>query len=147
MGKINKWKIILSAALFAIIGQIIHSIGAFLSMGYYTMPDYLAVWSKLMMPTAGPPPLSFTLYSLLFGFIGGLLFAIVYALLKFSVPGRTIVKKGLIYGFLVFLVGGIPGYLALILLINLPFLLILLWAIESLVINLLGGMVVAALNK
>ena len=49
------------------------------------------------------------------------------------------------YGFLVFLVGAIPGYLATYLLINLPPRLIALWAVESLIIYSLGGMVVAKL--
>jgi hypothetical protein len=49
------------------------------------------------------------------------------------------------YGFLVFLVGAIPGYFALYLLINLPTVLIALWAVESLILCLIGGMVVAKL--
>jgi hypothetical protein len=83
----------------------------------------------------------------LFGLLGGILFALVYTVIKGGIPAKSIAKKGLLYGFLVFLVGGVPGYLALILLVNLPFALIIIWAAETLVINLLGGMIAAWLNK
>lgn len=141
--KINAWRVFWAGILFGIIAQIIHSIGAFLSMSYYTMPAYFSVWSKIMMPGPGAPPASFYLYSLLFSIIGGILVALVYGVVKNSVPGKTIAGKGLNYGVLVFLIGGIPGYLTLLLLINLPAALVLYWAVESLVVDLFGSIVLA----
>lgn len=145
--KISLWRVFASGVLFAVIAQVVHTVCSFLGMSFYTNPDYFAVWSKIMMPTAGPPPASFYAYSILFGLLGGILFALVYAVLKGGIPVRSIAKRGLLYGFLIFLVGGIPGYLSLILLINLPFALVVLWALETLIIDLLGGIIVAWLNQ
>lgn len=140
--KLNAWRIFWAGVLFGVLAQIVHTVGAYLTMGYYTMPQYLDVWSKIMMPAAGPPPASFMVYSLLFSIIGGILVAIVYAVVKVSVPGNTIAKRGLNYGLLIFLIGGIPGYLSMLLLINLPASLVLYWAFETLVVDLVGGMIV-----
>jgi len=145
--KISLWRVLASGVLFAIVAQVLHTVCAFLAMSFYTNPDYFSVWSKIMMPAAGPPPASFYAYSILFGLLSGILFALVYTVIKEGIPVKSIAKKGLFYGFLVFLVGGVPGYLALILLVNLPFALIIIWAAETLVINLLGGMIAAWLNK
>lgn len=147
MANLSAWRVFWAGILFAVLAQVVHSAGAFLTMGYYTMPQYLQVWSKIMMPSAGPPPASFYVYSLVFGIVSGVLFALVYGIVRSSVPGNTSAKKGITYGLLVFLVGGIPGYLALLLLVNLPSVLILYWAFESLVIYIIGGALVARIVK
>lgn len=140
------WRIFLAALLMAVVGQVIHMLSAGLGMGYYSDPEYVGVWSPLMMPIPEEgPPAYFFYYSLLFGFISAGLFAVVYSVLQRAVPGRGRAAKGLAYGLLVFLVAGIPGMLSLYLLINLPVGLIGLWAVETLVVYLLGGMIVAGL--
>ena len=140
-------RILATAIVLTVIVYIFHSIFAFVGMKYYLMEEYFPVWSKLTMPTAGPPPMSFTFYSLGFGFVGWVLFTGGYLLVRKSIPGKTLIKKGLAYGLFIFLVGAIPGYLAMILLINLPLTLVVLWMFESLVINLVSGIVVAKMNK
>jgi hypothetical protein len=145
--KISTGRIIIAGIIFAVIAQIIHTIGAYASIKYYTMPEYFPVWSKLMMPTAGPPPTSFMLYSLLFSFIGGFLIALVYSVIKEGIPANTVNKKGLVYGLLLFLAAGIPSALGMYLLINLPIALIIGWTIESLIVYLIGGIVIARINK
>jgi len=147
MARLNAFRIFWAGVLFAVLAQIVHTIGAYLSMSYYTMPQYFPVWSKIMMPTAGPPPTSFMLYSLLFGLISGILIALVYGVVKNSVPGNTAAKKGLNYGLLLFLVAGIPGYLSMLLLINLPAMLLLFWAFEMLIVDLIGCMIVARIMR
>lgn len=144
---INTSRVFISGILFAVIGQIVHTLGAFAGMKYYLIPDYFPVWSKVMMPAAGPPPASFYAYSILFGLIVGMLFALVYSVIRNSVPGLTTAKKGIVYGLLVFLIAGFPTSLSLYLLINLPTALIVMWAAEGLIVNLLGGIVIAWLNK
>ena len=144
---IKTWKIIVAAIVFMIISQVIHTIESFITMSYYTDQTYFPVWSKIMMPTAGPPPIEFYYYSLTFAFITGLLFTGVYTVVAKGVLGKTLVKKGLIYGLLIWLVGGIPGYLAMVLLINLPVDLIAYWAVTGLIINLLGGVAIAKIAK
>ena len=143
---INYWRVLLVAVIYAIISQIVHSVSSMLTMSYYMIEEYWPVWSKIMMPTAGPPPMSFFLYSLLFAFIAGLLFAYVYNMIKKSMPGKT-VCKGLHYGILVFLIAGIPSTLGYILLINLPIALLLYWALEMLIIYLVMRIITAKLIK
>lgn len=144
--KINSKRIIITGVLFAILSQVVHIIEAFLTMNYYTNPAYFALWSKLMTPTAGAPGIEFYAYSLCFGVITGMLLAYVYQIIKGSVPGKTISKKGLSYGMMIFAVAGIPNTLALYLLFAIPSALLLYWAIFGLIIYLLSGMLIAKLN-
>jgi uncharacterized membrane protein YeaQ/YmgE (transglycosylase-associated protein family) len=145
--KISTGRIIIAGIIFAVIAEIIHSIGAYASMKYYTMPEYFPVWSKIMMPSAGPPPTSFMIYGLVFSFITGFLLAMVYSVIKEGIPAKALNKKGLIFGLLLFLIAGIPGALSMYLLINLPIALIIGWTIEDLIVYLVGGIVIARINK
>ncbi len=147
MKKISFGRVLGAGIVFAIISMIIHSLDGIIGMKYYLMEEYFPVWSKLMMPAAGPPPASFMVYSLLFALITGILLAIVYNVVKSSLKVKGLAKKGLMYGFLVFLVGSIPGLLMTYLVINLPVALTWLWVLESLIIDLLGGMAIAGINK
>lgn len=140
-------RIILAAIAFMIIAQVIHNIEAMLTMNYYTDPTYATVWSKIMMPTAGAPPMEFYYISWTFSFITGLFFAGVYNVITKGIPGNTVAKKGLIYGLLVWLVGGLSGNLAMVLLINLPVELIGYWIVTGLIINLLAGVAIAKIVK
>ena len=47
------------------------------------------------------------------------------------------------YGLLMFLVGGVPGFLMLILLINLPLGIVFWWMGTGLIISLLNGLIVS----
>jgi hypothetical protein len=87
------------------------------------------------------------LVSLAFSFISGLLFALVYALVKGSVPGKGWKNKGLMFGFLIFLIAGIPSMMSLYLLINLPPGLLLSWMLQSSLTYLLVGLATARLVK
>jgi hypothetical protein len=145
--KISFWRIFGAGILYAIVAQVINTLGAFLSMGYYLMEEYFPVWSKVMMPAAGPPPSSFYVYSIGFGVLMGMLFALVYSVIKSGVPGKTAVKKGLVYGLLVFLVAGIPLYLTLYLLIYLPAGLLWIWAVSSLIAYLVSGVITAKICR
>jgi hypothetical protein len=141
------WKIILAAIVFMIISQVIHTIESMATMDYYTDQTYFSVWSKIMMPNEGPPPAEFYYYSLIFAFVGGLIFTGVYTVVEKGIPGNTVVKKGIYYGLLVWLLAGITGSLAMVLLINLPIDLIVYWTVTSLIINLLAGVAIARIVK
>jgi hypothetical protein len=82
-----------------------------------------------------------------FSFITGLFFAGVYNVVTKCVPGKTLAKKGLMYGLLIWLVSGLPGNLAMVLLINLPVDLIAYWTVTGLIINLLAGVAIAKIVK
>ncbi len=145
-------KILLVGILFAIISQIIHTIESFATMSFYTDPKYFTVWSTIMMSVQGPPPAEFYVYSIVFGIIAGIIYASVYEIVKKSLPVGTILKQGffngttfkhgLYFGFLLFLLG-IPMSLTIYLLINLPTMLLVYWSISGLIVDLIGGVVIA----
>jgi len=145
--KINLPMLIAVAVLYAIVGEMIMTLGAMADMNYYLDANYFPVWSKIMMPAAGPPPATFMYTGIVFQLVTGFLFALVYNVIKGAVPGKGWKNNGLMYGFLVFLVAGIPTTLMLILLINLPLGLLLSWMLQSLVVYLLMGLVTAKIVK
>ena len=160
--KISWPRILAVAILYAIVGEIVMTLGAFLDMSYYFDPAYFGVWSKIMMPAAGPPPLEFYYFGIAFQLVAGFLFAFVYSVVKRSVnlgvhstlnlrAGKEWHKgwynMGLMYGFLIFLVAGIPTTMTLYLLINLPVGLLLSWMLQNLVVYLIMGLVAAKLVK
>jgi len=135
-------QLILAGILYAVIAQVVYTVCAFVGMSYYLDENYFCVWSKLMMPGSGPPPFSFTVYSIVFSLVSGMLFAVVYLAVRDGLPGGGL-KRGLNYGLLIFLVAGIPTSLMLVLLINLPLALIILWGVESLIIYPVAGVATA----
>ncbi len=135
----------MAAAAFLIIAIVVHSAGTFATMDYYADPAYMHVWSDVMMPEGGAPGADFYYHSIAFSFVTGLLFMVVYSHVKPAIHGETDVKRGIHYGFFVFLLAGIPGALSTYLLIRLPVMLIAVWTMENLVIYLLGGIVAAKL--
>jgi len=140
-------RVLLAAVLLMIVSQVVHTVGAFSAMGYYQDPEYVSVWSKLMMPEPGPPPPEFMWTSLAFAFITGLLFALVYNAVRGGVSGESPAMKGLMFGWLVFVVAGIPAALAMYLTINVPPGLILMWTGQALLIYLVGGLITGAVVR
>ena len=142
------WKrIIIAAIVFAIIAQVLHTVESMLTMDFYMDPEYFGVWSKLLMPTAGPPPAEFFYASVISSLIIALIYAVFYDVVRGSLPGKTFIKKGLQYGIILFMIVQIPGLLGMYLLVNLPTLLLVYWGISSLVISLIGGIVFAKIIK
>ena len=135
-----------SAVFFAIISQLLHTLGAVFTMDFYLDEKYFSVWGRLMMPSIGPPPTSFMLYGLIFAFITGILFTIGYIIFKDAIKIKNPYKRGAAFGFVVFLIAAIPWALSLILLINLPISLIISWTIEALLIDVLAGILIGKLN-
>jgi len=138
---------IISAIVYVIIAQVVHTVGAVATIDLYLDPMYFQVWSKIMMPGTGTPPMSFMYMSLLFGFIGGLIFALFYGFTKSLLPGKESLAKGLYYGTMIFLLAGIPMSLTLTLLINVPTVLIFTWATEALLIYWIAGVTTARIMK
>ncbi|MCX6769364.1 MAG: hypothetical protein NT051_01645 [Candidatus Micrarchaeota archaeon] len=140
-------RFILASIAYAAIAQIIHTLGAFLSMSYYTDPSYFPVWSSLMMPAPGPPGAEFYLFSIIFGLILGAIFTYAYQYIR---PALTVAKRkfrkpthiGLRFGLLLFLICSIPALLSNYLLLSLPLGLLLSWQAEGLAIFLLFGLAV-----
>ena len=99
-----------------------------------------------MMSTAGPPGVEFYVASFVFTLVAGLIFAGAYSRIKASIRDKGI-RKGLRFGFGIFLISVIPGMFSLYLLINLPTMLIVSWTVSGLVTSLLGGIVIERLVR
>ena len=142
-----KWtKIIFGAAGFVVVSQIVNLLLAAVTMNYYSDPNYFAVWSKVMMPAAGPPPEAFFAYSLIFSLITGTILSYFYVRTHRLISG-TATQKGAKYGFALFLIAGLPFFLTDYLLVNLPFGLLLGWLLgDGLIGYVLGGIAIARLN-
>lgn len=97
------------------------------------------IWKPMDSP-------SFLLYIFILNLFAGFLFASIYSIFYNGIPGEGM-GKGVIYGILIFLVGTLPGILALYLMMNLAPLLIGLWLIESFVSFILMGLVTALICK
>jgi hypothetical protein len=86
ISRIHWGKVFLIALLYTIIATVIRQAEIIWTMKYYTMPQYFGVWSKLMMPTAGPPPFEFMVTSMILTFASGMSIAIIYYYLREYLP-------------------------------------------------------------
>lgn len=137
-------RIIIAAVAYMIVGYVMHTLSAIATMNYYLDPNYFSVWSKIMMPQAGPPPIEFTYYSLAFTFIVGIIYSYIYSRISSFFKTKNTVRKGVKYGLALFLIAGIPAFLSLYLLINLPVGLLIAWLmVDNLLTYLIGGIVIA----
>lgn len=82
-------KILLTSVIFTVISFVLHQVEALLTMKYYLMPQYFGVWSKIMMPSNGPPPASFMITSLIFTFVTGISITLIYYYLRDHLPKET----------------------------------------------------------
>ena len=80
--KISWKKVLYSAVIITVISFVVRQLEVVVTMKYYTDPAFFGVWSKLMMPTAGPPPATFMITSFIFTFITGLSLGLIYYYLK-----------------------------------------------------------------
>ncbi len=138
---------IIAAILFMIIAQVIHTLGSYATMSFYTNPEYFHLWSEIMMPNMGPPGIEFFVLSIIFNFITALIFTIFYVIIKNSVHGKFSFMKGINYGIMLFFITAIPTFLSMSLLLSLPIILNISWMIEALIIDIFGGIVIAKFNK
>lgn len=132
-------KILTVTLIYTVFTTIIHQVEAILSMKYYQMPQYFGVWSKLMMPKAGPPPPEFFITSTIFTFYSGISLALVYYYIRAFLP-KLFWKRVFIFADLMvatsFIFFIIPSYL----LFNLPPQLLLNWFISGFIILLLTSL-------
>jgi hypothetical protein len=141
------WKrVTLATLIFGVISFVIRQIEAILTMKYYFMPQYFGVWSKLMMPVAGPPPASFMITSFIFTLITGVSVSLIYYYLKDHLPKET--HKRIFY-FADLMIGTsfvfftLPTYL----MFNVPVGLLVSWFISSFIILTLGSWVMVKIIK
>jgi hypothetical protein len=139
-------KILLVGVIFTVISFIIRQIEAILTLKYYMMPQYFGVWSKLMMPTAGPPPASFMITSLIFTFVTGVSIALIYYYLRNHLPPVGFKRAFYFADILVgtsFVFFTLPTYL----MFNVPVGLLVWWFITTFVILTAGSWVIVKIVK
>jgi len=133
------------AVLLMIIGTVVWMAESGLSMSYYQDPAYAAVWSKIMMPVAGPPPMQFFAVSMLFGLISALIMVWAYHVVAPVLGSQNWVRKGVFFGIFLFLLVQAPGMLTMMLMINLPAALLFSWLVTGFVVSMVDGLVLAKL--
>jgi hypothetical protein len=134
-----KWgKIVLSGLIYTVFTTIIRQIEIAATMKYYLMSQYFGIWSKFMMPSAGPPPASFIIMSTVFTFASGLSLGLIYCYLREFLPKsfwhRVTFFADLMIG-TSFIFFTLPCYL----LLNLPVQLLLSWFISGFIILVLAS--------
>jgi hypothetical protein len=142
-----KWnKILLSGSIFAVISFVIHQIEAFLTMKYYLMPQYFGLWSKLMMPSAGPPPASFMITSFIFTLITGVSLALIYYYLKDHLPEQKN-KRIFYFADLMIATSFIFSTLPMYLMLNVPLGLLISWFFSNAIILTIGSWLLVKIIK
>lgn len=129
-----RWtKILLVGLIYTVFTTVIRQVEAILTMKYYLMPQYFGVWSKLMMPKAGPPPPEFVIMSLIFTFYSGIALTLIYYYIKNLLP-KLFWKRIFFFADLMiaasFIFFTLPSYL----MFNLPARLLISWFISGFVI-------------
>jgi hypothetical protein len=139
-------KVLLSGLLFSVLSFVVRQIEALLTLKYYMAPQYFGLWSKVMMPAAGPPPPTFMITSLVFTFVTGISITLIYYYLKDHLPKE--VKKRIFY-FADLMIGTsftfftLPVYL----MFNVPVMLLVSWFISSFLILTLTSWVLVKVVK
>lgn len=126
MKKLHWKKVFIAGLWYVLISTVLHQAEAFMDMRYYTDPAYFGVWSKLMMPVAGPPPAGFFIVSLLFSLATGCTLAAVY---EFMSPlfGKGFWQKVIGYTDIMVGLSIVFGYFPMYLLFNVPVVLLAWW--------------------
>ncbi|MCD4826115.1 MAG: hypothetical protein K8S55_16105 [Phycisphaerae bacterium] len=72
-----------------------------------------------------------------------ILLAIVYSQISKSLPGRSVVVKGLWFGVIVWLVGALPGIYSMLLYTTFAYQVVIYWLVNALVAGLWKGVIIA----
>lgn len=143
---INWKKVFWAGFLFLIISTVFRQIEVAFTMNYYLLPQYFDVWSKVMMPNAGPPPPSFMVLSAVFTFITGVTVATLYDYLKDRLP-KTYWQKVVAFSDIIIGLSIVLFTLPVYLLINVPARLLLIWLTTSIVTTVIYSMVLVKVVK
>lgn len=146
MKEISVKKVLIVGVIFAVISFVIHQIEAILTIKYYMMPEYFGVWSRLMMPSAGPPPASFMITSLIFSLVTGISVSLIYYYLRDHLP-KEMLKRTFYFADLMVATSFVFSTLPMYLMFNVPLGLLVSWFISSFVILTIGSWVLVKIVK
>ena len=133
IAKINWLKVLLAGAIYTVISMVAQQIGVVFTMKYYIDPQYFGVWSKVMMPSAGPPPPSFMITSLIMTLASGISITLIYYYLKDMLP-KNMMKRTFLFADLLIATYFIFFTLPVYLLFNVPVALNISWFVISFII-------------
>jgi hypothetical protein len=139
-------KILIISLLFTVFSFVIRQIEAILTINYYKLPEFFGVWSKLMMPKAGPPPASFLITSLVFTFATGICLSLIYYYLKDHLPKENH-KRVLYFADLMIGTSFVFFTLPVYLMFNVPAGLIFSWFASSFIILTLTSWILVKIVK
>lgn len=146
INKIAWGKVFLTAIIFTIVSFVLRQVETLLTIKYYMIPDYFGVWSKLMMPSNGPPPMAFMITSLIFTFVTGVSIALIYYYLRDHLPPLGFKRAFYFADVLIatsFVFFTLPAYL----MFNLPVALLISWFISTFIILTFGSWLLVKIIK
>jgi len=137
----NIKKILISGVIIWLVGAV---------FGWLTC-GWLFNWVYQIPPNIWrPPEVMFQtgnlILSNLFGLITAIIFVAVYEFIMNGLPGDG-VKRGVIYGFIVWLVGALAGMVTMPFYMTIATTVVIYWIINALVINLIKGAIVGAIYR
>ena len=127
----------------AIVISIVSAVYGGLTCGWLFRGSYNLEPTNIWRPMEGPPGGLFYIGM----FLLNLILAGVYSLLSGALPGKAAVTKGIVFGFIVWLVGILPGMFFTSLFMTIANEVVLYWTISDLVLLLLKGMIIAPICK
>jgi hypothetical protein len=130
---IDKKRVILSSVILLIVSSVYTFITCgWLFKGVYDIEPVIWLDSAIMMGTTN------MILSTLITFITLILLSAVYGILHEALPGKTY-KRGLIFGFLIFLIGPLTGIIAMPFYMTISWMVILYWVVSLLIKYLIIG--------
>lgn len=146
ISRIHWGRVFLVGFLYTVIATVVRQTEMIWTLKYYMMPQYFGVWSKSLMPTAGPPPPEFMITSLILTFATGMAIAIIYHYLKDYLPKGFWHRSTFFADVLVstsFIFFSLPVYL----LFNVPIALLGWWFVSSFVILFLTSTIIVKIIR
>lgn len=141
MSYIHWGKVFWVGFLFTLVSMVTHNVEAMLTMKYYLMPQYFGLWSKIMMPSAGPPPLTFFAVSLVITFTSGVSLTIIYYYLREYLP-KGFWKRATYFADLMAATSLIFFTLPVFLMFNVPLVLLGSWFISTFLILIVASVLI-----
>jgi hypothetical protein len=139
-------KVVLVGIIFSVTSFVIHQIEAILTMKYYLMPQYFGVWSKLMMPQAGPPPASFMITSFVISLVTGISITLIYYYLRDHLPENK-TKRTFYFADLMIATSFVFSTLPMYLMLNVPLALLISWFVSNFIIVTIGSWMLVKIVK
>lgn len=146
ISKIHWGKVFLIGFLYTILATVIRQLEVLWTMKYYTMPQYFGVWSKTMMPSAGPPPVEFMIMSAVMTFASGMAITIIYYYLKEYLP-RGFWRRSTFFADILVSTSFVFFTLPVYLLFNVPVALLGYWFVSTFVVLLITSLLIVKIVK